>query len=375
MDVITPTDYWNPLDGITPQEFINKPISQWNEVDFWSYWIATEDVKSMLVFEYNLDPEDYPTVSQCEFIRRIIFGYSQRLLLNWYTRAGKSHATGWLIGLYILLNKNKKINIIGPQWSQTHIIRKVFTSMLARSRTLKGLLQTKVAREDLLNTEVSKQRMTFFNGCEVNTLGVQGEGKGAMGEGGDLNIVDEMGLIEPVTFRTKVSRMLGDDAENSIMIGLFNPWGQDTIAYDLWIGGRYDTMHVPWQQGIIEGRLTHAYLEEQKELLEPMEFTVLYDSKFPKTTIDVIMTPEQIKRAQARKVKPIIGKIEIGVDVARFGDDKTSISVRSGYCCWYLRKYQKEDTKVISTRVGVLIDKFNRLGYEVIVNVDDTGVW
>ena len=371
---IKPENYWNPLDGIKPEEYSSKPIEDWTTQDFWTYWILTEDVKSMIIYEYQLEENEYPTNSQCEFIRQILFGYSKRMLLNWFTRAGKSMAVGWLMGLYIIINQKKRINVIGPQWSQTHIIRKYFTSALARSRTLKHLLQTKVSKEELLNTEVSKQRMTFFNGCEVNTLGVQGEGNAAMGEGGDLNIVDEMGLIDPGTYRTRVDRMLGDDVEESILIGLFNPWSQDTIAYDLWVSGSYDTMHVDWRQGLKEGRLTDDYIKDKKTLLEPMEFEVLFESRFPKNTIDVIMTPEQVKEAINRKVKPIIGRVEIGCDVARFGSDKTTIVVRSGYCCWYLKKYQGEDTQKIANRIGALIDKYIKLGYSIIVNVDDTGV-
>lgn len=359
---------------LVPQVDDMSICNNWSERDYFQHWIKTEDVRSMLIYEFQLEAHEYPTASQVEFVRRILFGYSRRMLLNWFTRAGKSHACGWLIGLYILLNENKTIKIIGPQVSQTHVIRNAFTKAMAKSRNLKNLLQINISRQEAFNSETSKQRMTFRNGCELSILGVQGEGKGAMGQGGDLNIVDELSLIEPATYRTKVDRMLGDNVHSSILIGLFNPWSQSTIAYDLYISGRFDIMQVGWKQGISEGRLTKEYVEEKEELLDPVEFQVLFESKFPKDSIDTLFTPEQIQEAQRRKVSPTIGKIGIGCDVARFGTDKTTIAVRSGNCCWYLKKYQKEDTRTTSNRIGILIKKYLDLGYEINVAIDDTGV-
>lgn len=350
--------------------------SNWTEKDFISHWIKTKDILSFCIYEFDLKPHEYPTPTQCKIMKKILFDGCRRLLLNCHTRFGKSRTLGMLTNLYIIFNRDKKVNIIAPQWSQTYIIRKEAAKFLERSRTLKDIAHwTKTSEEGTATTEASKKRQTFKNGCEINTLGVQGDAKGAMGEGGDFNIVDELGLMAPATFREKVFRLLGDNPETSIMVAAFNPWGSDNIAADLWNNPNWERIHVDWRQGIKEGRLTEEYVQEQKDILTDIEFEVLFESKFPKTALDVILLPEQIRESIDRDIT-LTGnlKIEIGVDVARFGKDKTVIACRIGYKCWYLEKYSKEDTMTTAGRVSRLIRKYVDEGYPVIVNIDDTGL-
>lgn len=347
----------------------------WSEEDYWRHWIKTKDVKAICQYEFNLEPHELPTPTQCEIIKKVIFEGERRLLLMMPTRFGKSHSMGLLVCLYILFNKDKKVNIIAPQWSQTYIIRKVAAKFLARSRTLKHIAHFSTRGDEDKSSEASRKRQTFDNGCELNTLGVAGKGEGAMGEGGDLNIVDELALIEPQTYRERVHRLLGDDPDNSIMIGLYNPWPTDNIAKQLSTNPNWTVMHIDWRQAIKEGRLTHDFVDEQRELLTDIEFQVLYEAKFPKTTLDTIMTAEQIFACFERHIE-LKGNlhVEIGVDVARFGKDKTVIACRRGYWVFHIEDHSKEDTMQTCGHVGKLIDQFVKEGLHVIVNVDDTGL-
>lgn len=349
-------------------------VSNWSEEDFWTHWIETKDVLSICIYEFDLKPNEYPTPTQCKIIRKVLFDGCKRLLLNCHTRFGKSHAMGMLANLYIIFNKDKKVNIIGPSWSQTYIIRKVAAKFLSRSRTLKTIAHFSTRSEEG-DAEASKKRQTFSNGCEIATIGVNGKGEGAMGEGGDLNIVDEMALIDNTTFYEKVFRMLGDNPETSIMVGLFNPWGTDNVAADLWNNPRWENIHVDWRQGIIEGRITQEYVDEQKESLTPIQFEVLFESKFPKTSVDTILTADQVQIMFDKEVS-IKGNpfIEIGVDVARFGKDQTVIACRRAYKLFHIEKHGKEDTMQTSGRVAELALGFNKQGFEVKISIDDTGL-
>ena len=351
-------------------------ISNWQPDDFWRHWIKTEDIISICKYEFDLKDNELPTPTQCEIMREVLFRGTKRLLLLMPTRYGKSHAMGMLVNLYIIFNQDKKVNIIAPQWSQTYIIRKVAAKFLQRSRTLKTIAHFSTTKEEGTGTtEASKKRQTFKNGCELNTLGVAGKGEGAMGEGGDLNIVDEMALIDPVVYRERVHRLLGDDPANSIMIGLANPWGSDNIAKDFSTNPRWKVMHVDWKQAILDGRLTQDFADEQRELLTDMEWEVLYEAKFPKNSNDTILTPEQVS-ATFKREHTIRGNppIEIGVDVARFGKDSTVICCRRAMEVFHMESHNKEDTMQTTGRIGDLIDDFTRQGFQVIINVDDTGL-
>ena len=159
------------------------------------------------------------------------------------------------------------------------------------------------------------------------------------------------------------------------MIGLCNPWGSDNIAKDFSTNPRWKVMHVCWRTAIKEGRLTKDFVDEQRELLTPIEFEVLYEASFPKNTNDTILNPEQVFATFSRKYS-IKGNphIEIGVDVARFGKDKTVICCRRAMELFHIESHGKEDTMQTSGRIGDLIDTFSKQGFQVIVNVDDTGL-
>lgn len=340
--------------------------------EIYSQWIKEKNVHALSIYHFKLQEEEFLTPGQINMIQRIVFYGDKRLLIAALTRWGKSHAAGIAIGLYILLNRNKKINLIGPTIEQTGIIRRIFNKYAQRSHHLMKLMSSEDKAD--MTTERSKKRINFRNGCILTTIGVNGEGKSAMGEGGDLNVVDEMGLIKPETYKEKVQRMLGDDPENSQMIGLFNPWPGDNVARELWHTKGWEHIQIGWQQGIAEGRTTKEYVDEQRDLLDEVSFMVLYDAKFPNISDDCLLTAEQITESFERDL-PIVGTtIDIGCDVARFGSDQTTISVRRHLDCFHMEEHSKEDTMQTTGRIKLLIDFYIGKGLKVIASIDDDGL-
>lgn len=346
--------------------------------EIWSIWIKNRDVYSMVLYEFGVKL----TPTQCNIIKEVLFNPKKRFLINGFTRFGKSFTLGHLVGLYILINKNKKVKIVAPQLSQCKPIMKSFVSAMMSSKTLITLLPITGTRKDKIGKSVSQNSYMFNNGCSVEILGVQGDGSGAMGEGADLLIVDELSLIEPKTFRERVFRLLGDNSENSIFVGLFNPWSDSSIAYELWENPNYYNFHIPYTIGLKEGRITLEFIDEQKELLTPTEFLVLYESKFPKEVIDTIVTKEEFRAAfstnrlkDCRLVKKhLFTEIEVGVDVARFGQDSTTIYLRHGWKVIDFFKLDGKDTVEVAANVWKMIEYYHNQGYSIRINVDDTGV-
>lgn len=73
-------------------------------------------------------------------------------------------------------------------------------------------------------------------------------------------------------------------------------------------------------------------------------------------------------------------KVVVGCDVARFGDDKTTIAVRCGPCLLRLEAHSKLSTTAIADRLRFVVrETLNQLGLDntlaktIIVYVDDTG--
>jgi len=105
-------------------------------------------------------------------------------------------------------------------------------------------------------------------------------------------------------------------------------------------------------------------------------FTAKVRGQFPKVTLDTLINPHWVKLAQLREDKPDPKQARIGVDVARYGQDKTIIILRQGSHA----RVVKEVSRGPVTEVAGLVQS---IGYGLgqfqpaappLACIDDTGV-
>jgi phage terminase large subunit len=70
------------------------------------------------------------------------------------------------------------------------------------------------------------------------------------------------------------------------------------------------------------------------------------DGEFPKQDDDVLISLELTEAAMQRDPVPGLGPRRLGVDVARFGDDRTVLLLRQGQLVEHIAVYAKQDTMV-----------------------------
>ena len=195
----------------------------------------------MTVLGYNA------TYGQQQIIGLVLDPLCKRLILSCMTRYGKTRFVA--IGLLTLIYstkvefrpKPKRILIIAPTREQTRILRGYISELIANNPRLAELLdEPDRSSPERLRTEMSKQRLTFKNGWELITLtAFAGENEddpapNLMGHGGDIIVIDEACLIRQTVYTSRISRMLGDDAANSKLIIIMNPWNKQNFAYTAW---------------------------------------------------------------------------------------------------------------------------------------------
>ncbi|PFC85159.1 terminase B [Bacillus anthracis] len=99
--------------------------------------------------------------------------------------------------------------------------------------------------------------------------------------------------------------------------------------------------------------------------------------EFPKAEADAFIALETAEQAASNRVEPIGDVLDLGVDVARFGDDETVIAPRIGNKVFKLRTYYKQDTMQTAGNVLKIAKEFMKK-YEHIkranIKVDDSGV-
>jgi len=132
---------------------------------------------------------------------------------------------------------------------------------------------------DVYNLEVTDNNNYFANGVLVH------------------NCMDEAALISREAY-AKITRMLGDDPENSTLIELYNPWSRNTKAFDHSINPNFERIQITWRDGVREGRTTEEFIMEQKKDITPIEFTVLYESEFPEESEDSLHLLKSINNAE-----------------------------------------------------------------------------
>lgn len=314
-----------------------------------------------------------PTKRQEEIIRNIAYTEHKRIIISTYTRYGKTLSVALATLLYILFHTNKKVLIIAPIYDQANILRNYIAEYILKCPLLTDLLDLELSGIERIRKEVSKKRITFKNGCELTILSAEGEANRLLGWGGDLIILDEACLISYEVYRQKISRMLGDNP-NAMLVEIGNPWHKDNQFYEHWIDPNFKKIHIGYRIGLEENRLNPTYLKEQKNLLTPIEFKILYEAEFPEESEDQLIKYEWIEKAiktnLSEKVKEGI-KIA-GLDVAEKGIDlsvlTTGITKDNYYKITNIYSWNKLDTM---QTVGKVIQKIDK---NYVINIDATGI-
>lgn len=362
-----------------------ETIQQLDERKLVKQWYLNKDVKKLVAYFFNRDIPQHlwllPTKSQESIIKTILYGKNERMLISAHTRYGKSQWVGVAVALRILFSKNRKIFLIAPTNDKTKILRDYVVSAIINCTLLRTLLDTSASGTEALKKEVSKSRMTFSNGCIIQTVSAEGDGMRIMGlglgsDGGDL-IVDELAEINKDVVYTKILRMLGDSPEKSNFIGLFNPWEKDSAAYEMWISGSYKVLHIDWRIGVEEGRISEAFLDSQRKTLTKNHFMVLYDSVFPEESDDALIPYSDIMTAKDDyELGDRNKEVMIGCDVAAEGIDKTVLTVvehdleHDIYRVKAVQDFSKQDTMKTAGRIANMINKYQ----PVRVNIDTIGL-
>jgi len=209
---------------------------------------------------------------QQQILRHVLDPACRRLVISCMTRYGKTLFVAIGLLLHIcrtpieLHPKPKRIVIIAPTRDQTRILRGYINQIITQNNHLSSLLdEPKGASSKRLHSERSKNRLTFKNGWEIITLTAhageneQNPAPNLMGHGGDIIILDEACLIHQSVYTSRISRMLGDDAANSKLVIVMNPWNKNNFAHTAWNDPSFTKIHVDWRQALFEGRTTQAY--------------------------------------------------------------------------------------------------------------------
>lgn len=283
------------------------------------------------------------TQGQIELFRAIYEKQYPRIQFDCYTQYGKSDTVSMAVLLRVATFQEKWI-ILGATKDKANIIMgKLIKHIFENDYTL-GKFQVEEGESlDFVRRSRSKENITFKvneNGIgQVITLSADARRKSndagdiLIGHGGQNLIEDDAALI-PDKIHGKALRMLGGHSGKSFLLKITNSFGRNH-AYRSRNDPKYKKFVVDYKQGLAEGRLTEEFVQEMREILDPIMFGILYECVYPPSDMIEdggwmsLLTPEQVDEAQARSTQiQSTGAKKLGVDVAE-GTNMNAFVIRT----------------------------------------------
>jgi phage terminase large subunit len=204
-----------------------------------------------------------------------------------------------------------------------------------------------------------------------NGSSIVGEAGDNIGRGNRASIyfVDEAAFLErPDAIDAALSQTANCKIHVSTPNGAGNPF------YRKRHGGKTKVFTFHWKE---DPRKDDAWYRKQCESLDPVVVAQEIDISYSASVGDAFIPEPLVMEAQTKGPANVeaLGPLIIGVDVARFGDDKSVITARQGRVVMWQRVFEKMDTMSLAAQVKAAVDAFRASGQQVAqIAVDTIGV-
>lgn len=308
--------------------------------------------------------------------------------------AGKSFTAARIVAAYLILHPHSIVVTTAPTNRQVrNILWRYINAIAARhgDRLPGRVLQ--------MSWEIAPDWYAIgFKGSDDNSDAFQGFHAEHL-----LLVVDEAAGVSEQVFDAADAILTGEGA-SALLIG--NPtspsgtfrrafhqdralWHQISIsAYDTpnfttFGVTKDDMLSGAWQRKVADQQMPYPALIDpgwvarqiQRHGAESAFVTSRIDAEFPEDAGDTLISLAQIEAAQANagELQPT-GNYEVGIDVARFGDDETSIAIRRGPVLLAQESWGKLDTMESAGRCDHIMTRFGLDKDTTLVKVDATGI-
>lgn len=203
----------------------------------------------------------------------------------------------------------------------------------------------------------SELECTLLNGSRIRLYGA--DNPDAMrGVYFDGVVLDEVADMKPNVWGEIIRPALSDRNGWAVFIG--TPKGQN-LFYELYESAARDG----WFRALYRADETNVMpveeLEAARETMSDAQYRQEFLCDFSAACDNVLITIDLVSKAASKKLLPrdVEGAPRvIGVDVARFGDDRSSICKREGLYCHDIDTVEKLDNMTVAGIVARQIDEF-----------------
>ncbi|CAB5238796.1 DEXDc domain containing protein [uncultured Caudovirales phage] len=265
-----------------------------------------------------------PDKWQIEFLNHIAAN-NRRISVRSGHGVGKSTAAAWAMLWYLFLRFPVKIVVTAPTSSQLYdaLFAEVKRWVKVLPKTLQDQLEVKQDRIELkdANNEGFISARTSRAEQPEALQGVHSDNV--------MLVADEASGIPEQVFEAAAGSMSGHSA---VTLLLGNPVRSSGFFFDTHnrLSGDWVTMKVSCEDS---PRVSAAYIDEMKSRYgeESNAYRIRVLGEFPRSDDDTVIPMELLEMAMARDVTPSAhAPVVWGLDVARFGSDRSALCKRQG---------------------------------------------
>lgn len=331
---------------------------------------------------FNEEPEPWQAIT----LRKVAKGGKQRIAQKAAVGVGKSKVKAWIGWWFLLCTWDPAKHKKHPMGAVVSIDAKNLSSGLWKelglcydnSRILK-------AEFDMTSEAIrhKQHRLTWFLEARSFPKAADGEqqAKSLAGIHGPYMciLLDEIGTMHPMVGRRAEQALADAECEFGLIVASGNPTDLSGMLYDVVaVRTGWDVVEITGDPDdpMRSARVSMEWAREQIQTYGRDNPWVMAHvlGKFPPGGLNTLLTVEEVKTAMARNPPADTyqwAQKRIGVDVARFGDDRTVLFPRQGIACFRPVILRNADTNQIAARVA---DMANTWGGELEI-IDDTGHW
>lgn len=272
--------------------------------------------------------------------------------------SGKSTAVAYSL---LLRGRLKKLRILCTREYQNSITDSVY-------KLLKDLIE----KHNLTDYEVLRDSIRNTNGTEFIFKGLKKDMQAIKSmEGIDISWQEESQSISGDSIDTLIPTIRKN---NSQLIWTFNRLTElDAVYVKLCLNQTDDTYVAKVNSEVLEriGQLPQVIIDEREKMKEqePSLFAHVWLGEPLAQTDNAILNRDTVIEAMSRKADTD-GSVEIGVDVARYGSDRSTFYKRKGLGLVDSREY----TKLALTELATKLETFADFNKDIRIKIDDTGI-
>ena len=287
-----------------------------------------------LVSKYFKNAEGKPyhmTPGECEIFMGVLNQDIKWLWMSAPTRYGKSETLALAI-LFLAFAWHIKIPIVaGSADKARKIMAYIVTHIGDHPDIFRSLVNVKLSEIEKLKVTISKDLLRWSDGgwilvTSVDSRQISKEGEGAVGEGGDVVVLEEAGLIKRKEQFSKIVRMPEGKRGWGKLIMSGN-CVEGSVFEDAWNNPLYTKIRVTLEQAIAEGRYTEKEIKEKRSQTTTKDWKRYYLVKFPEAGEFTYFKPKAYDRLPPIDELKIFGATDPALGKKKKGEAESSGSL------------------------------------------------